>query len=116
MYHFLKKILKIKLIRAKLKDLIPQKNVKWTARHYSLKPEIIESYNPRKGVIKISKKNKIFDGNHRYHILIEHYGGEHKVIVKQYGNNLYLIRLLFINILFSPILIPIIIYKSIWED
>ena len=107
-----------KIKRVKLKDLEPRRGVKWTKRQLGLKDEIIRSYNSRKGVITISKDNEILDGNHRYYILIEHYGGEHKVIVKQkrFGRKFYVIRAWIRFILLLPILIPIIIYKSIWED
>jgi hypothetical protein len=107
-----------KIRRVKLKDLIPRREVKWTSRQLGLKEEIIRSYNARKGIITISKDNEILDGNHRYYILIEHYGGEHEVIVKKkrFGRKIYVIRAWFRFLILSPVLIPIIIYKTIWEN
>jgi hypothetical protein len=106
-----------KIRRVKLKDLKPRREVKWTSRQLAMKPEIISSYNARKGIITISKDNEILDGNHRYYILIEHYGGEHEVIVKkkQFGRTFYVIRAWIRFIILSPILIPIIIYKTICD-
>lgn len=117
MYRFLNNINLTKVVRVKLKDLKPRKEVKWTSKQVAMKPEIISSYNVRKGVITISKDNEVLDGNHRYYILIEHYGGEHEVIVKKkrFGRTFYAIRAWIIFILLSPILIPIIIYKTICE-
>ena len=118
MYRFLNNINLSKVTRVKLKDLKPRREVKWTSKQLAMKSEIIRSYNPRKGIITISKDNEVLDGNHRYYILIEHYGGEHKVIVKQkrFGRKFYVVRAWIRFILLSPILIPIIIYKAIWED
>jgi len=107
-----------KIKRIKLKELKPRPNLKWTKEQLAMKPEIIQSYNPRIGIIVITKDNKILDGNHRYHILIEHYGGEHEVIVKQrrFKRRYYVLRAWFRLIILSPILVPIIIYKAIWRQ
>jgi len=106
-----------KIRRVKLKDLKPCGKVKWTSKQLAMKSEIISSYSARKGVITISKDNEILDGNHRYYILIEHYGGEHEIIVKkkQFGRTYYKVRGAIIFLILSPILIPIIIYKTICD-
>jgi len=80
-----------KYIRVKLKDLTPNKKISWSKRQLGMKDEIINDYNPRIKCILVSNDNKVCDGNHRYTILLEHYGGEHQIIVKKaiYSRGVY---------------------------
>jgi hypothetical protein len=72
-----------KFIRVRLKDITPYSNLDWSQEQLDMKSEIINNYSPRIKPILISKDNWVCDGNHRYTILMEHYGGEHKIIVKK---------------------------------
>ena len=82
-----------KYIRVKLKDITPYSNIDWSQEQLDMKWEIINNYNPRIKPILISKDDWVCDGNHRHSILMDHYGGEHVVIVKQgwFSKKLYTI-------------------------
>jgi hypothetical protein len=72
-----------KFIRVKLKDIIPNTIIDWSEEQLAMKSEIIDNYNPQIKPILISSDDRVCDGNHRYTILMEHYGGEHRIIVKK---------------------------------
>lgn len=81
----------------KLKNIRKPLNVSWNKSQLDMVDEIIKSYDVKKGYIKISSDNKLLDGNHRYLILLNHYGGEHEIIVKQIGlKRIYLNLIMFI--------------------
>jgi hypothetical protein len=42
-----------------------------------------EGYNIKKGIIVIGIDNKIFNGNHRYCLLLKKYGEEHEIVVNR---------------------------------
>jgi hypothetical protein len=69
--------------RVKLKDLTPNKRIDWSEEQLAMKEEIVDNYNPRIKTILISSDYGVCDGNHRYSILLEYYGGDHKIIVKK---------------------------------
>jgi len=69
--------------RVKLKDLTPNKRIDWSEEQLAMKEEIVDNYDPRIKAILISNDNGVCDGNHRYSILLEHYGGGHIIIVKR---------------------------------
>ncbi len=91
----------------KLKELKAVNGLDWTNEQLDMKEEIISNYDPKKGIIKISKDNKILDGNHRYFILIRHYGGEYEIEVdkKRFNRSFYLIRFWVLFLLTFPFLI-----------
>jgi hypothetical protein len=72
-----------KYIRVKLKDITPNSVIDWSQEQLDMKSEIINNYDPRIKPILVSKDNRVCDGNHRYTILMNHYGGEHIIIVKK---------------------------------
>ncbi len=72
-----------KYTRVKLKDLTPNKRIDWSEEQLAMKDEIVDNYDPRIKPILISSDDGVCDGNHRYSILLEHYGGEHTIIVKK---------------------------------
>lgn len=94
-------------MKVKLKDLKKVNGVKWTNKQLDMKVDILNGYDSNKGIITISKDYKILDGNHRYLILIEHYGGEHEIEVKQkrFNRSFYLIRFYLLFLLTFPFLI-----------
>ena len=42
-----------------------------------------EGYKPRKGIITVGFDNKILNGNNRYCLLLQKFGGDYKIIVKK---------------------------------
>lgn len=95
----------VKLKRIKLKDIEIPINVEWSKKQLDLIPEIENNYDPRKGIITISLSNKIFDGRHRFLILLNKFGNEHKVIVRKifFSKRVYIILIW----LLIPILYPL---------
>ena len=70
-------------VRVKLKDLTPNERIDWSEEQLAMTDEIVDNYDPRIKPILISSDNGVCDGNHRYSILLEHYGGDHIIIVKR---------------------------------
>ena len=93
-----------KYVRIKLNDLTPDSHIGWSQEQLDMKQEIIDNYNPRIGHISISTNYKICNGNHRYTILLEHYGGEHIIIVKKqiYTRRMYNIFSVIIGLIILP--------------
>lgn len=93
-----------KIISVKLKEIKPIGNINWTEEQLNMKESIINDYNIDKGAISISSDYKICDGNHRYSILLEHYGGEHEILVKKriYPQFIYVIFAVIIGTLLIP--------------
>lgn len=73
----------VKVKRIKLKDIVYPTYVEWSDKQLGLVPEIENNYDPRKGMISISFTNRIFDGRHRFLILYNKFGEEHKIIVRK---------------------------------
>ena len=68
----------------KLKDIKQSNCVKYTKSRKELSENFIsEGYDVKKGIIIIDINNKILNGNHRYCLLLQEYGGDHKIEVKQ---------------------------------
>ena len=67
-----------------------------------------EGYQPRKGVIIVGFDNKILNGNNRYCLLLQKFGGEHKIIVKKKYISFGIIRILGI------IMLPFIMIKKMY--
>ena len=101
-----------KYIRVRLKDLKPNRHVNWSKEQLAMKQEVIDNYNPRIKPITISSDYKVSDGNHRYVILLNHYGGDHKIIVRKsvYTKGVYD----FFSVILGLILIlPYLLYQLI---
>lgn len=98
-------MLGVKLKRVKLKDIEIPSYVEWSKEQIGMTQEIENNYDPRKGLISISLTNKIFDGRHRFLILLNKFGGEHKIIVRK----IYFSGRIYFTIiwLLIPILLPI---------
>lgn len=88
--------------RIKLKDIKQSHSVEFKTNEKKLfaKNFISEGYKPKKGIIVIGFNNKIIDGNHRYTLLIDKYGGEHTIIVNK-TCMIYLLHILLSIILVS---------------
>lgn len=103
-------------VTVKLKDLKALKKVSWGENQLKLKDTIINSYNPIKGII-VSKGYKILDGNHRYYILLNHYGLDHEIVVRKapIGQVIYITIGLIITLAVLPILIVRYLVKSAYK-
>lgn len=91
----------------KLKDIQPRTRIVWKKEHVDMAKDVIEDYNPNKGIITISKDYKVLDGNHRHQILCNHYGENHEIEVKQkrFNRSFYVIRFWFLFAFTFPFLI-----------
>ena len=108
-----------KVVSVKLKELKPRKNITWTKKQIEMSSNVASFYDTKKGIISISKDNEVLDGNHRYLILLKHYGGEHEIEVKKkrFGRKVYTLQTLLLVLIFLPIFIPYaIIYTIINKD
>lgn len=105
-----------KEVSVKLKDLKPLKRINWSEKQLNLKDKIINLYNPINGII-VSNGYKILDGNHRYYILLNHYGLEHEIVVRKVpiGQAIYIIFGLIITLAVLPILIARYLVKSAYN-
>lgn len=74
-----------KKIKAKLKDIIPANfdNLKWGKKQMTKLESVSGGYDTDKGYIRIFKDNYVLDGNHRYKLLLEKFGGDYEITVKQ---------------------------------
>jgi hypothetical protein len=99
----------------KLKDLKPISNIRWEEKHYNIKDDVINNYDIKKGIITITKDNKILDGNHRYYTLLEHYGNNYQIMVRRVPikKSLYLFLITPIVIILIPIMVVIRLFKKI---
>jgi len=72
----------------KLSELTPQKQkVRYNDYYYKIEAQILkDGFNYDKGSIIVTSENLIFDGHHRYHLLLKNYGPEHEVKVKRVLN------------------------------
>ncbi|GAG54078.1 unnamed protein product [marine sediment metagenome] len=101
-----------KYIRVKLSDLKSSRYLSWSQEQLDIKQDIIDNYSPRIKPITISSDYKICDGNHRYNILVNHYGGGHKIIVKKqrYTKRMYDYVGLILGLI---LLLPFILYQLV---
>jgi uncharacterized glyoxalase superfamily protein PhnB len=104
-----------KTITVKLKNLIPRKNITWNNDQLEMKDEIISNYDIKKGIISVSKDLDVIDGNHRYCILLAHFGGDHEIQVKQrpFGKRYYQVLTFFIVLVTFPIILLVTIFRKI---
>ena len=72
-----------KITRVNLKDLkYTQRKLRWSLDQEVYKEDIIKNgYNPRISIIKISNDNRIIDGHHRVHSIVER-GDKSAIVVK----------------------------------
>jgi hypothetical protein len=93
----------------KLKDIKPLvKKPRWKKRHLLLKEEILKRYN---GSIVVSSDGKILDGNHRYHMLLEEYGPDHRIKIQ--SDNYTFMAWALLMIMFLPIMVSTLIITYI---
>jgi len=104
-----------KRTRIKLKELKPRKKIEWTDKQRAMTNDVISFYDTDKGIITVSKYNEILDGNHRYLILINHFGGEHEIEVRQkpFAKWIYLIQSFTVMLVLLPVLLPYAIIKQL---
>jgi hypothetical protein len=104
----------ISLKRVKLKDIVHPGKLFWSNSQKNLKSKIEDGYNPRKGMISISVSNKIFDGKHRFTILLDKYGPEHTIIVRKifFSRSLYYLFLYSITPILFVVALFLIIFKK----
>lgn len=102
-----------KRIKIKLKELKPRKQIEWNKEQIKMSEDVISFYDTNKGIITVSKCNEILDGNHRYSILINHFGSEHEIEVRQkpFKKWVYLTQSFTIMAVLLPILLPYAIIK-----
>lgn len=107
-----------KYIRVKLKDLTPIRTISWSQEQLDMKWEIINNYNPRIKTISISSDYKVCDGNHRYTILLDHYGGEYEIIVKKqvYSKRVYKFFSFIIGITILPFFLIYLFIKKLKKE
>lgn len=98
-----------KIIKVKLREIKPTNpNVGWESGD-DLLTKVINNYDVNLGII-ISTDMKIIDGNHRYYLMVEVYGLDYEIKVRQTKYH-SLIWYLFI-LLFSPVILCIILITS----
>lgn len=87
----------------KLGSIKPTKTkLHWEKRHNGLKESVIKNYDSNNGLL-ISKDMKIIDGHHRYHFLIEEYGEDYELKVKQSKFNFIYVKMF--GVIFFPIVV-----------
>jgi len=74
----------------------------WSKRHDGLKESVTKNYNSDNGLL-ISKDMKLIDGHHRYHFLIEEYGNDYEIKVKQSKFNFIHVKIF--GLVFLPIVV-----------
>lgn len=73
------------LTRVKLKELIPIANIRWSDKQKAMVKQIANDYNEKISIIWVSKNNEIIDGNHRYLILLNEFGGDYEITVRKFN-------------------------------
>jgi 8-oxo-dGTP pyrophosphatase MutT (NUDIX family) len=95
--------------RVKLKELVPRANINWSNKQKLMAERMSIDYNENISTIWISKYNEIVDGNHRYTVLFQKFGGEHEINVVRFNisrtfyNRICLLLLPIILIIVWPI-------------
>ena len=75
-----------KNVKIKLKDIIPcKKQIHWSKKQLNMVDGISDNYDEDISLIWVTKYNEIIDGHHRYEILINKFGGEHEITVRQFN-------------------------------
>lgn len=72
-------------VKIKLKDLISyENNIQWSRKQIKMIDSIQNEYDENLSLIWVSNINEIIDGHHRYSILLNKFGGEHEITVRQF--------------------------------
>lgn len=72
-------------VKIKLKDLISyENNIQWSRKQIKMIDSIQNEYDEDLSLIWVSNLNEIIDGHHRYAILLNKFGGEHEITVRQF--------------------------------
>jgi hypothetical protein len=80
-----------------------------TIERQNFKKEFLkEGYKPRKGVITVGFDNKILNGNNRFCLLLQKFGGDYKIIVKKKFITFNILRII------AVIMLPIIFIKHMF--
>lgn len=93
--------------KVKLKDLKPCSVVNWSQNQLNMINDVKENYSENISKLWISNKNEIIDGNHRYLILINKYGGEHELNVFRFNMSMKTYNTIFL--IFFPISLGLIL-------
>lgn len=73
-------------VKIKLKDIITcKKKIHWSKKQLNMVDGISDNYDEDISLIWVTKFNEIIDGHHRYEILINKFGGEHEITVRQFN-------------------------------
>lgn len=91
----------------KLKELKPCKDVNWSPEQLKMIVDIENNYNDKISKLWISNTNQIIDGSHRYTILLNKYGGEHKLNVIRFNMSMKMYNALILT--FFPITLGILL-------
>lgn len=72
--------------KLKLKDIISYENdIRWSKKQIKMIDSIQNEYDENLSLIWVSKNNEIIDGHHRYAILLNKFGGNHEITVRQFN-------------------------------
>jgi len=72
--------------KLKLKDIISYENdIRWSKKQIKMIDGIQNEYDENLSLIWVSKNNEIIDGHHRYAILLNKFGGNHEITVRQFN-------------------------------
>lgn len=99
--------------KVKLKDLKPCEVVNWSSKQLDMVDSVKNSYNEKVSKLWVSNKNEIIDGNHRFLILINKYGGEHEINVFRFKMSMNTYNTIFLSMLPITLFIVLPIYLLI---
>jgi hypothetical protein len=72
--------------KLKLKDIISYENdIRWSKKQIKMIDGIQNEYDENLSLIWVSKNNEIIDGHHRYTILLNKFGGNYEITVRQFN-------------------------------
>lgn len=73
-------------VKIKLKDIVQsKKQIHWSKKQLSMVDGISDNYDEDISLIWVTKSNEIIDGHHRYEILMNKFGGEYEITVRQFN-------------------------------
>jgi hypothetical protein len=100
-----------KKIKVKLKEITSVKSddLKWTEKRLKKLESISGGYDTDKGYIRIFKDMYINDGNHRYKMLLDNFGDDYEITVKQLPvtRKVHIRLMITLFLTFSILLLPI---------
>ncbi len=105
--------------KVKLKDIKQTNCVSYEKSRKQLRHTFIqERYDIKKGIIRVGVDNKIINGNHRYCLLLEEYGGEYEIMVDKILITYGVINMIMtiISILLLPIIFPYYQIKDYYKN